>query len=181
MLKATKVKLESIGTCELKDRNHKKIEIAERQKSLFAYVLLGQQLPPPLAFIRASCLLQSCSILSLLWEDSGFLHQTACKSRNCYLARSKGFFVSVCPPWVPGIVQLVAVPQDRVVWELLVCHGTECSSGLSIALRREHFGLWCVSLRFDRFSFSPLNHWWKSARLEGHVLLFVAGKQNKTR
>lgn len=125
-----------------------------------------------------SCLLRSCSILSLLWEDSGFLHQTACKSRNCYLARSKGI---LCPLWVPGIVQLVAVPQHRVVWKLQVCHDTECSSSLSVALRREHFGLCCVSLRFDRFSLCPLNHWWKSARLKGHVLLFVAGKQNKTR
>lgn len=155
-------------------------EIAKRQKSLFAYVLLGQQLPPSLASLRASCLLHSCSILSLLWEDSGFLHQTACKSRNCYLARSKGFFVSA--PWIPGLVQLLAVPWDRVLWKLLLlCHDTECSSSLSIALRREHFGLCCVSLRFDRFSLSPLNHWWKSARLKGHVLLFVAGKQNKTR
>lgn len=168
--------MESIGTCELKDRNCRKTEIP------LCLCSAGAATPSPLASLRASCLLHSCSILSLLWEDSGFLHQTAWKEQELLPCQKQGI-LCLCLPSLSSwrCEQLVAVPQSSVGWKLLVCHDTESSSSLSIALRREHFGLCCVSIRFDRFSLSPLNHWWKSARLKGHVLLFVAGKQNKTR
>lgn len=154
MLEAAKLKCGALA-CEF--NGSWKTEIAERQKGLFAYVLLGQQLPPPLASLdRASCPLpQSLSVLPHLREDSGFLHQTApVRAGAAALPGASGPLSAL-----PEFLALFSLWQ--FLWQCGVKAGGlpqhhHSSSSLSIALRGEHFGFYCVSFKFDRFSpFSP--------------------------
>lgn len=132
---------------ELKDRNCSKTEIS------LCLCSAGAAAPSSSGLFRASCLLlQSRSVLSHLWEDSGFLHQTVPVRVGAAALPGPND-----PPSLSALPEFLAsfslqhFPLDSVVWKLVVCHGTECSASLSMALRNEHFGCCCVSLRFDRF------------------------------
>lgn len=175
-VQSCKIKTWSIGTWTWWELG---AAASQKGRNISAHVFCRAAAPFSSCF-GASCLvLQACSALSPLWEG----RWTSAPNSTCM---SRGWEQAVLSLWLlSALLASLCLQQNPGTaccknWWSAMTRG-ERSSSLSAVLRDEYFGFAAYPSDLIGFLLPPLNHWWKSASLKGHVLLFVAGKQNKTK